>query len=186
MHKIEVVDSEVMRDVKHLACNPSLDFAPYTIHQLVGDSRVAAWDIIPLTTKEVAAATKTCKIYGKLFRAVRSGVLDTKDKDISKFNGVFNSLYIDNDVIHLGNRIVIPTKFHDRLLTELHASHIGVVSMKKIVCDIFWWPGITKHIDDIAAKCAGCRRFKKKPPPNSLSVWPFARRPMERVHVDFF
>ena len=134
----------------------------------------------------MAAATKTCKIYGKLFRAVRSGVLDTTDKDISKFNGVFDSLYIDNDVIHLGSRIVIPNKFHDRLLTELHASHIGVVSMKKIVRDIFWWPGMSKNIDDIAAKCAGCCRFKKKPPPNSLSVWPFARRPMERVHVDFF
>ena len=26
----------------------------------------------------------------------------------------------------------------------------------------------------------------KKTPPNSLSVWPFARRPMERVHIDFF
>ncbi|CAL4259218.1 unnamed protein product, partial [Meganyctiphanes norvegica] len=60
------------------------------------------------------------------------------------------------------------------------------VSMKKVVRDIFWWPGITKSIVDIAAKCDGCRRYKKKPPPNSLSVWPFARRPMERVHVDFF
>ncbi|MCP3679340.1 MAG: transposase family protein, partial [Gammaproteobacteria bacterium] len=51
---------------------------------------------------------------------------------------------------------------------------------------IFWWPGITKCIENIAAKCEGCRKFKKKPPPNSLSVWPFARRPMERVHIDFF
>ena len=32
----------------------------------------------------------------------------------------------------------------------------------------------------------GVANTKKKPPPNSLSVWPFARRPMERVHVDFF
>ena len=137
MHKLEVVDSEILYDVKHLACNPSLNIAPYTINQLVGDSPVAAWDIIPLTVKEVAAATKTCKVYGKLFRAVKCGVLDMKDKDISKFNGVFESLYIDNDVIHLGNRIVIPPIFHDRLLTELHASHIGVVSMKRVVCDIF-------------------------------------------------
>ena len=175
-----------MGDVKHLACNPSLDIAPYTIHQLVGDSPVAAWDIIPLTTKEVATAMKTDRIYGKLFRAVRSGVLDTKDKDISKFNGIFDSLYINNDGLHSGNRILITNKFHDRLLTELHCSHIGVVSMKKIVRDIFWWPGITKNIGNIAGKCEGCRKFKKKAPSNSLSVWPFARRPMERVHLDFF
>ena len=142
--KIEVSFTDIIDDVKHLSCNPSLDVTPITINQLVGDSTVAAWDIIPLTVKEVAAATKTCKVYGKLFKAVKAGVLDTTDKDISKFNGVFESLYIDSDVIHLGNRIVIPTIFHDRLLTELHASHIGVVSMKKVVRDIFWWPGITK------------------------------------------
>ncbi len=179
-------DFDIKGNVHHLACNPSLDVAPVTVHQVVGDSPVAAWDILPLTTKDVAAATKVDKVYGKLYRAVRSGVLDTKDKDISKFNGVFDSLYIDEDVLHLGNRVVIPTKHQDRLLTELHASHIGVVNMKKIVRDYFWWPGITKHIDEIAAKCEGCRKFKKKPPANSLSVWPFARRPMERVHIDFF
>ena len=73
---------------------------------------------------------KLAKCTGKLFRAVKSGIFDKKDKDISKFHGVFDSLYIENNVIHLGNRTVIPPKFHDRLLTELHASHIGIVSMK--------------------------------------------------------
>ncbi|CAL4061487.1 unnamed protein product, partial [Meganyctiphanes norvegica] len=184
---VNKVEAEVLYDVKHLAFNPDLNIAPCTVSQVVGDiSTVAAWDLVPLSIKDVAAATKTCKVYGKLYRAVKSGIFDKKDKDISKFHGVFDSLYIENDVIHLGSRIVIPPKFHDRLLAELHASHIGVVSMKKVVRDIFWWPGITKSIVDIAAKCDGCRRYKKKPPPNSLSVWPFARRPMERVHVDFF
>ena len=38
----------------------------------------------------------------------------------------------------------------------------------------------------MAAKCEGCRKYRKKPPPQPLSPWPFARRPMERVHIDFF
>ena len=32
----------------------------------------------------------------------------------------------------------------------------------------------------------GVGNLRKKPPPNSLSVWHFACRPMERVHIDFF
>ena len=64
---VSVVDSEVMGNVQHLACNPSLAVAPITILQVVGDSPVAAWDILPLTTKEVTAATKTDRVYGKLF-----------------------------------------------------------------------------------------------------------------------
>ena len=54
---------------------------------------------VPLSITDVAAATKTCKIFGKLYRAVKTGKLDSKDKDLSKFQGVFDSLYIDNDVI---------------------------------------------------------------------------------------
>ena len=126
----------------------------------MGDiSTVAAWDLVPLSIKDVAAAPKTCKVYGKLYRAVKSGIFDKKDKDLSKFQGVFDFLYIENDVIHFGNRICIPHKYHDRLLSELHSTHIGAISMKKVVRDLFWWPGISRDIDTIAANCSGCKKY---------------------------
>ncbi|MCP4254266.1 MAG: hypothetical protein GY775_12820, partial [Candidatus Scalindua sp.] len=130
---IKKVDSEILVDVKYLAFYPLDQETTCTISQVVGDSTVAAWDLVPLNIKNVAAATKSCKVYGKLYRAVKLGILDKKDKDLSKFQGVFDSLYIEYDVIHFGNRICIPPIFHDRLLTELHMTHIGVVSMKKVV-----------------------------------------------------
>ena len=161
-----LIDTEpihLLFQVQNLAINPMDSQVECSVKQVIGDSSpVAAWDLVPLSTQEVADATQSCKIYGKLFRAVKVGVLNTKDKDLSKFNGVFDSLYIENNCLHFGSRIVIPTKFHDRLLSELHASHIGVNSMKKVVRDTFWWPGITRDIDSIAAKCEGCRKFKKK------------------------
>ena len=184
--KIEFSDSDLIFDIKCLSFYPDSEFTSCTISQVVGSDNVAAWDLVPLSISEVAAATKTCKIFGKLYRAVKLGQLDLKDKDLSKFNGVFDSLYIQNDVIHFGSRICIPPVYHDRLLSELHSTHIGSISMKKVVRDLFWWPGVSRDIDQIVAKCPGCKKHKKKTPANSLSVWPFARRPMERVHVDYF
>ena len=119
-YAIKKVDSEIVVDVKYLAFYPAAEETSCTISQVVGDSTVAAWDLVPLSIKDVATATKTCKVFGKLYRAVKIGVLDTKDKDLTKFQGVFDSLYIENDVIHFGNRICIPPKFHDRLLSELN------------------------------------------------------------------
>ena len=158
---IRNIDSEIMVDVKYLAFYPIAEETSCTVSQVVGDSTVAAWDLVPLSITDVAAATKTCKIFGKLYRAVKIGILDTKDKDLTKFQGVFDALYIEKDVIHFGSRICIPPKYHDRLLTELHATHIGVISMKKVIRDLFWWPGINKSIEDIAAKCQGCKKYKK-------------------------
>ena len=125
INKLEFSDSDLIFDIKCLAFYPDSEVTSCTISQVVGSDNVAAWDLVPLSISEVAAATKTCKIFGKLYRAVKIGQLDLKDKDISKFNGVFDSLYIQNDVIHFGSRICIPPVYHDRLLSELHSTHIG-------------------------------------------------------------
>jgi hypothetical protein len=67
---IKKIESEIIVDVKYLAFYPVSDETSFTINQVVGDSTVAAWDLVPLSFTEVAAATKTCKIFGKLYRSV--------------------------------------------------------------------------------------------------------------------
>ena len=69
-----------MVDVKYLAFYPIAEETSCTVSQVVGDSTVAAWDLVPLSITDVAVATKTCKIFGKLYCAVKIGILDTKDK----------------------------------------------------------------------------------------------------------
>ena len=87
--------------------------------------------------------------------------------------------------MYFGARVVIPSNQQARLLEKLHFTHIGAVKMKETVRRYFWWPGITRDIEAITAKCAGCRKYRKKPPQTALCPWPYSRRPMERVHVDF-
>ncbi|CAL4065346.1 unnamed protein product [Meganyctiphanes norvegica] len=82
---VNKVEAEVVYDVKHLAFNPNSNIAPCTVSQVVGDSsNVAAWDLVPLSIKEVAAATQTCKVYGKLYKAVKSGIFDKKGQGYIK------------------------------------------------------------------------------------------------------
>ena len=159
-----------MVDIQELACWPQEAMVFVSISQVIRETPKEAWGILPLSISDVAKATHTDKQYGKLYNAVRSGVLDHKDPDLKKFSGVFEQLYIEDEVIYFGSRVVIPTIQHVRLLTELHYSHIGVVKMKETVRRYFWWPGITKDIEAIAAKCEGCRKYRKKLPPPSPSA----------------
>ena len=103
-----------------------------TISQLVGGA-CGPWDMLPLTIADVARATRKDKVYGKLYNSVRSGVLDGKDKDQGKFAGVFDNLHIEEEVLYFGVRVVIPSCQQQRMLDELHMSHIGIVKMKEIV-----------------------------------------------------
>ena len=182
---ISLEEGVMMNEVRGLAQQPQQEYVEVSIAQLVGEVTREAWDILPLTIADVAKATRQDKVYGKLYNAVRSGNLNKDDADIAKFNGVFEELYIEQEVLYFGTRVVIPTLQQAKLLDELHFTHIGAMKMKETARSYFWWPGITRDIDTLTARCVGCRKFRKKPPPAALCPWPFSKRPMERVHIDF-
>ena len=175
----------IMTTVQCLARLPEPKFETITICKIVGNTDTAAWDILPLKAKDIAKATREDKVLGKLSNALRDGNIDKNDQDLKPYISMYDEIYIENDVIFHGQRIIIPTKQRERLLSELHMTHTGVVKMKEIARKYFWWPQISQQIEDIARKCEGCNRYRKKPAPATLCSWPFATRPMERVHIDY-
>ena len=52
---------------------------------------------------------------------------------------MYDEIYIENDVIYHGQRIIVPIKQRERLLSELHMTHTGVVKMKEVARKYFWW-----------------------------------------------
>ena len=140
---------------------------------------------LPLTASDIAKAIREDPLYGRVLTAVRTGEFDHQDKEMAPFISVRDSLTVDAGCLLYGSRVVIPTRQQARLLFELHTTHMGVVKMKSLAREYIWWPGLNKQIESVAAKCKGCSRFKKKPPPVPLTHWPWATRPMERLHVDF-
>ena len=177
--------SEVMDLVTCLAHLPDPKVETVSICKIIGTAPTAVWDVLPLTVKDVAKATREDKVYGKLLSAIRSGDLNKNDADMKPFNSLFEGLYVEQGVIFYGSRIVVPTKQQERLLVELHMTHMGIVKMKEVSRDYFWWPLINKQIEAIAKSCSGCNKYRKRPAPAPLCPWPYARRPMERVHIDY-
>ena len=171
--------------VKCLALLPDPKVETVSICKILGTASTAVWDILPLSVKDVAKATREDKVFGKLLSAVRSGELDKNDIDMKPFSSIFENLYVEQGVIRHGSRVVVPTKQQERLLSELHMTHMGIVKMKLVSREYFWWPQINKQIEAIAKSCEGCNKYRKRPAPAPLCPWPYARRPMERVHVDF-
>ena len=87
---------------------------------------------MPVTIKDVAAATRTDKVYGKLLTAVRLGELDPRDADLKPFQSMLHDFHIEQEVLFYGSRIIVPTSLQQRLLKELHETHMGAAKMKEI------------------------------------------------------
>ena len=174
----------IMTTVKCLAQLPDPRVETITICKIVGET-TKVWDVLPLKPRDIAKATREDRVLAKLTFAVKCGEIDKDCADLKPFVSLFDNIHIENDILFHGQRIIAPTKQRERLLSELHMTHTGVVKMKEIARQYFYWPQINEQIEKIAKECEGCNRYRKKPNPAPLCSWPFAKRPMERVHIDY-
>ncbi len=94
-------------------------------------------------------------------------------------------LSVEHNCLLWGARVVIPSKLRESVLNLLHATHLGIVNMKALARSYFWWPGITKDIENLAKNCEVCKLNQKNPPKTVLHPWIASKAPWERIHIDF-
>ncbi|XP_031349119.1 uncharacterized protein K02A2.6-like isoform X1 [Photinus pyralis] len=142
---------------------------------------------IVVDAKAIEEETKIDKIYSKIFKFVKDGwPTQNTDKDLQRFFNRRFEFSIEQEVIMLGHRVVVPTKFHDSILNELHITHAGIVKMKSIARSYVWWPLIDADIERVAKQCVICNKFKPNPPLAEVLAYKQAKQVFERIHVDFF
>ncbi|KIH66114.1 hypothetical protein ANCDUO_03558 [Ancylostoma duodenale] len=64
--------------------------------------------------------------------------------DVVRYFALRQSLAIQDDCLFFGPRIVIPSKFHRRVLQLLHDGHPGTTRMKMLARSYVYWTNITK------------------------------------------
>ncbi|KAL0894785.1 hypothetical protein ABMA27_013312 [Loxostege sticticalis] len=84
-----------------------------------------------------------------------------------------------------GHKVIIPTALREKLLTELHDSHLGITKTKSAARSRIWWPGIDGDIERWVGACATCASLRAAPPREPPAPWPKAAAPWQRVHIDY-
>ncbi|UYV68256.1 K02A2.6-like [Cordylochernes scorpioides] len=94
-------------------------------------------------------------------------------------------LTVEQGILLLGTRVVIPRKFRAKIKAELHQGHLGVVKMKALAQNFIWWPGIDREIEEITRVCRECNINNHTLKQESVHRWESAPTPWYRVHLDF-
>lgn len=71
------------------------------------------------------------------------------------------------------------------MLEELHTGHCGVVRMKEIARNYFWWPGLYADIEEKVGFCPDCQKVRNLALLAPLHLWDWPEEPWQRVHIDF-
>lgn len=54
------------------------------------------------------------------------------------------------------DRIILPKDLRQRAMESAHGGHIGVVAMKRVLRDFFWWPQMSKQAEKFVKSCETC------------------------------
>ena len=143
-------------------------------------------DMSPVTSCDIRNETMRDAILSKVFMRARDGFPQLEDNDLLKpYHKRRTELSITDGCLMWGARVVIPSRYRNAMLEELHNAHSGIVRMKAVGRSFMWWPGIDSDIERTVNSCDICRRSRHKPTEAPLQPWSFPDRPWSRVHIDY-
>ncbi|XP_064109047.1 uncharacterized protein K02A2.6-like [Macrobrachium nipponense] len=140
----------------------------------------------PITAKEIAQGTKKDPVLSKVVQSLITGRdICAEDANCKPYKEIWNELSVTQECILRGSRVVIPNALRNRVLSEIHADHQGIVRSKSIARTYVWWTGVDRDIENLVKKCMNCALQQNNPIPTRMHPWELPRYPWQRVHIDF-
>lgn len=166
--------------LSRLPVKPSVNVASNPVY------RVAYLEDLPVTAREIAKETDKDPVLKVVKQLVLTGwPKHIQDETLKPYFQRKYELTVEDDCLLWGLRVVVPEKLKDRLMSELHEHHWGIVKMKSLARSLFWWPTLDECIEQEASKCSVCLQQRSMPATTRVHTWKWSSSPWERIHLDF-
>ena len=139
--------------------------------------------------KSVRRETQSDEQMQCLHKVIIEGWPQTRQECPERIQEFWNhrdELTVMNDIIFKGEKIVIPRSLRDEMLGKIHTGHIGIEKCKLRAKDILFWPGMSKAIESMVAKCSICQEKMMANPKEPMIPHPIPSVPWEVVGTDLF
>ena len=127
--------------------------------------------------------------YKRLRTTVQQGFPTNKqqlDAATAPFYGLRQDLWVTDDLVLYGSRVVIPASLRREVLHGLHASHQGQDRTLRRPRQVVYWQGITSDIQNMICSCPTCAERLPSHAPEPLLSDHLPSRPFEKTAADLF
>src|SRR4029434_11340420 len=84
------------------------------------------------------------------------------DRKLHGYWSVKDNISIENDMVMVGDKTIIPQSFRSKILEKLHLAHQGVQRTKAKARNSLYWPGMARDIEAMVEKCMQCQQLQPK------------------------
>lgn len=164
----------------YLNDEPSVEFKEYEeiIHTInMSNEKELKFQI---ETSNDAVLKNIIEVYNKGWPLEKRKLTD----NIKQYWKFRNDIFVDNGLVYLGDRIIVPTSLRQEMLKLLHESHIGMTKTKMRARQLLYWPGIDTDIENYIASCRICEKFRPENYKEPMIPHPVPSFPFEYIGCD--
>eukprot|EP00102_Acyrthosiphon_pisum_P018369 XP_008190098.1 PREDICTED: uncharacterized protein K02A2.6-like [Acyrthosiphon pisum] len=95
-----------------------------------------------------------------------------------------NDITVNNGLVYLNDKLIVPVKLRKILLNILHETHLGITKTIKLAKNFYHWPYMSKDIENYISNCYLCAKYQRKNSKEMLLNHDLPKRSFEKIGID--
>jgi len=120
-------------------------------------------EVLSVTADMVRRHTRTDPELSQVYEFLQVGWPKTVPDNLQPYFRRRHELSSSQGCLIWGTFVVIPHALRQKIITELHSGHLGIVYMKNVARSFVWWPKLDTELEVIAKQCNGCIQSRNMP-----------------------
>ncbi|KAK9703185.1 Integrase zinc binding domain [Popillia japonica] len=106
------------------------------------------------------------------------------DDNVKFYFKLQEQIIVEDGLVFLNNRSIVPTSLRQYILKLLHEPHFGIEKTKSRARQAVYWPGLSTSIEDAFSKCSICERYQNSNQKEPLIAHDIPDLPFNKIGCD--
>ena len=134
-------------------------------------------------------ATEHDPVLSELCSMLRSGELSSGRSlsgELSVYAKIASDIYEADGILFHNSKVIVPTELRGDMLKRIHEGHLGMDKCKALARTTLYWPGMSRDIENMVARCSTCNASRRQQQREPLMPYSVPDYPWQRVGTDIF
>ena len=97
-----------------------------------------------------------------------------------------HKIYEAQGIVFVGDKLLVLKELRPYMLQKIHETHLGMKKCKSRACEIMYWPGMSRDMEEIVSRCKVCAKYQSNNQREPMIPHEVPNRPWSKLGADIF